>query len=167
MSRVSVLTLIIGRPFRADPVLLTSPGKATIEKMAWMTGLTLISFAMAVSLSALIRLIQSSQLRQRVRMGQTGIRELAELSGIMDVRDLQDQFGPPGLNRIWSNVTLGMIEEKRDLAGYLMSAPRLHMFSMLAGLAALLLPHWSTQSALLLAGLIQSGAWVSASRLPR
>ena len=131
------------------------------------SGLTLISLALAVMISAVIRLIQSGQLRQRVQFGQTGVRELAELTGITDARDLQDVFGPPGMNRIWGQVSLATIDARKRLQGYLMSDPRLHGFSMIAALAALLIGHWSTQLALLVAVVIQSGAWISATRLPR
>lgn len=137
------------------------------DHMTLFSGLTLISIALAVMLSALMRLIQSGQLRQRVESGQTGIRELSELSGIMDPRDLQDVFGPPGMNRIWGQVTLMQIAECRRLPGLLMSDPRLHSFSIGAGLAALFLHHWSFQIALLGAVIIQTGAWMSATRLPR
>lgn len=135
--------------------------------MTLISGLTLISIALAVMLSALIRLIQSGQLRQRVQFGQTGIRELAELSGITDPRDLQDVFGPPGMNRIWTQVTLARIDERKRLAGYLMSDHRLHSFSIAAGLAALIISHWGAQLLLIIAVIIQTGAWMSAMRLPR
>ncbi len=118
-------------------------------------------------ISALIRLIQTMQLRQRVEFGQTGVRELAELSGVTDPQDLQDVFGPPGMNRVWAHVTLATIEGKRRLAGYLMSEPRLHWFSIGAGLGAFILSHWIVQLLLLIAALIQSGAWLSATRLPK
>ena len=138
-----------------------------MSQMSFLSGLPLISIALAVMLSGLIRLIQSSQLRQRVQMGMTSVRELAELSGIMDAKELQDVFGPPGMNRIWSHVTVAAIEERRELAGYLMSASRLHTFSMLAALAVLIFPHWSLQLVLMAAALIQTGAWLSASQLPK
>lgn len=118
-------------------------------------------------ISAFIRMVQSMQLRQRVGFGQTGVRELAELSGVTDPRDLQDVFGPPGMNRVWSNVTLATIESKRRLAGFLMSDSRLHWFSIAAGLGAFVFSHWVVQILLLIAAIIQSGAWLSATRLPK
>ncbi len=135
--------------------------------MTLLTGLPLVSIALAVMISALIRLIQTMQLRQRVEFGQTGVRELAELSGVTDPQDLQDVFGPPGMNRIWSHVTLATIEAKRRLAGYLMSESRLHWFSIAAGILAFIISHWIVQILLLIAALIQSGAWLSATRLPK
>ena len=118
-------------------------------------------------ISAFIRLVQTMQLRQRVEIGHTGVRELAELSGVTDPQDLQDVFGPPGMNRVWAHVTLATIETKRLLAGYLMSDSRLHWFSIAAGLGAFVIPHWSAQILLLIAALIQTGAWLSATRLPK
>ncbi|NQY14478.1 MAG: hypothetical protein HRT81_11545 [Henriciella sp.] len=118
-------------------------------------------------ISAFIRLVQTMQLRQRVEIGYTGVRELAELSGVTDPQDIQDIFGPPGMNRVWANVTLTTIETKRRLAGFLMSDPRLHWFSILAGLGAFIISHWAVQILLLIAVLIQSGAWLSATRLPK
>jgi hypothetical protein len=135
--------------------------------MSLLTGLPLVSIALAVMISAFIRLVQTMQLRQRVEIGYTGVRELAELSGVTDPQDIQDIFGPPGMNRVWANVTLTTIETKRRLAGFLMSDPRLHWFSILAGLGAFIISHWSVQILLLIAVLIQSGAWLSATRLPK
>lgn len=135
--------------------------------MTLLSGLPLVSIALAVMISALIRLIQTMQLRQRVEFGHTGVRELAELSGVTDPQDLQDVFGPPGMNRIWAHVTLVTIEGKRRLPGYLMSDPRLHWFSIAAGLGAFILNHWVVQILLLIGAIIQSGAWLSATRLPK
>lgn len=135
--------------------------------MTLLSGLPLVSIALAVMLSAFIRLVQTMQLRQRVEIGHTSVRELAELSGVTDPQDLQDVFGPPGMNRIWSHVTLATIEAKRRLAGYLMSDSRLHWFSIAAALIAFPLNHWIVQLLLLIAALIQTGAWLSATRLPK
>ena len=135
--------------------------------MTLLSGLPLVSIALAVMISALIRLIQTMQLRQRVEIGHTGVRELAELSGVTDPRDLQDVFGPPGMNRIWSHVTLATIETKRRMPGLLMSDPRLHWFSIAAGFAAFIISHWIVQLFLIIAAIIQSGAWLSATRLPK
>ena len=118
-------------------------------------------------ISAFIRLVQTMQLRQRVAFGHTGVRELAELSGVTDPQDLQDVFGPPGMNRIWSNVTLATIEAKRRMPGTLMSDPRLHWFSIAAGISAFIISHWIVQLLLIIAAIIQSGAWLSATRLPK
>lgn len=135
--------------------------------MTLLSGLPLVSIALAVMISAFIRLVQTMQLRQRVEVGHTGVRELAELSGVTDPQDLQDVFGPPGMNRVWAHVNLATIEAKRRLAGYLMSEPRLHWFSIAAGLGAFIISHWIVQLLLLIAAIIQSGAWLSATRLPK
>ena len=146
-------------PFRSSP--------ATTRTMTLLSGLPLVSIALAVMISALIRLIQTMQLRQRVEFGHTGVRELAELSGVTDPQDLQDVFGPPGMNRIWANVTLATIEAKRRLAGILMSDPRLHWSSIAAGITAFVISHWIVQLLLVIAAIIQTGAWLSATRLPK
>ena len=138
-----------------------------LTHMTLLSGLPLVSIALAVMISALIRLIQTMQLRQRVEFGNTGVRELAELSGVTDPQDLQDVFGPPGMNRVWAHVNLATIETKRRLAGYLMSEPRLHWFSITAGIGAFIVSHWIVQLLLLIAAIIQSGAWLSATRLPK
>jgi len=135
--------------------------------MTLFSGLSLVSIALSVMISAFIRLVQTMQLRQRVEIGHTGVRELAELSGVTDPHDLQDIFGPPGMNRIWANVSLATIESKRRLGGFLMSDPRLHWFSIAAGGAAFIISHWSVQILLIIAALIQTGAWLSATRLPK
>lgn len=132
-----------------------------------LSGLSLVLIALAVMLSALIRLIQAGQLRTRVAAGVTGVRELAELSGISDPRELQDVFGPPGMQRIWGQVTLDQIDRKKRLAGYLMSDPRIHWACIAAGILAFVTGHWIIQIALLLAALAQVGSWISALQLPK
>ncbi|GAB5458514.1 MAG: hypothetical protein Hens3KO_15440 [Henriciella sp.] len=132
-----------------------------------LSGLSLYVTALAIMLSAMIRLIQSGQLRARVDAGFTGVRELAELSGIRDARELQDVFGPPGMERIWRQVTVAQIERKRRLPGYLMSDPRLHWTCIGIGFLAFLTGHWSIQLGLILAALAQLGGWISAAQLPK
>jgi hypothetical protein len=126
-----------------------------------------MAIAISVMLSAVIRLLQIMQLHQRVAAGLTGIRELAELSGITEPRDLQDVFGPPGLNRVWSHLTLIAIARKRRMAGYFMTDHRLHWACLGVAPVAILIPHWITELFLIMAALIQAGAWLSASRLPK
>ena len=132
-----------------------------------LTGLSLIAVALAVMMSALIRLISAMQLRQRVEAGYTGVRELAELSGITDPRDLQDVFGPPGMERIWKHVTMAQIDDKKRLAGYLMSDSRLHWTSIAIGIIAFIIGHWTVQLLLIGAALAQIGGWISATQLPK
>lgn len=132
-----------------------------------MSTLALIAMAVAVALSAIMRLIQSGQLRKRVEFGMAGLRELAELTGIVDMKELQDRFGPPGLDRVWSQVTLGQIRDKRLLSGALMSDARLHWASFAIAALALGWHHPLLQFSLLFAALIQAGAWTSATRIPK
>ncbi len=132
-----------------------------------LTGLSLIAVALAVMMSALIRLISAMQLRQRVEAGYTGVRELAELSGITDARDLQDVFGPPGMERIWKHVTMAQIDDKKRLAGYLMSDSRIHWTSIAIGIIAFIIGHWTVQLLLIGAALAQIGGWISATQLPK
>ena len=86
-----------------------------------LPGFTLVAIAIAVMLSALVSLIQTMALRERVSVKMTGVRELAELSGVTDPRDLQDVFGPPGMDRVWRHVGLAEIEKAKRFPGYLMS----------------------------------------------
>ncbi|MEM6536038.1 MAG: hypothetical protein AAF613_10400, partial [Pseudomonadota bacterium] len=102
-----------------------------------LPGFSLIAVAIAVMLSSFVSLIQTMALRQRVMMKATGVRELAELSGITDPRDLQDVFGPPGMDRVWRQITLGQIEANKRLAGYLMSDNRVDWASMAVAFAAI------------------------------
>lgn len=131
------------------------------------SGLSLAAIALAVMLSALIRLIQTGQLRARVEAGFAGVRELAELSGITDARDLQDVFGPPGMQRIWAHVTMRQIAAKRRLAGYLMSDRRLHLMSIAVAFCALGISHWIVELLLMIVALVQIGSWISATQLPK
>lgn len=132
-----------------------------------LSGISLISVGLAVAMSGFIRLIQAGQLKARVEAGMAGVRELAELSGIADPRDLQDVFGPPGMQRIWRHVTLAQIAGHRRMAGYLMSDARLHWASIALAFAAMILGHWSLQLGLIMAALVQVGAWMSAMQLPK
>lgn len=132
-----------------------------------LSGISLISVGLAVALSGFIRLIQTGQLKVRVEAGMTGVRELAELSGISDPKDLQDVFGPPGMQRVWHHVTLAQIARQRRMAGYLMSDARLHWASIALAFSAMVLGHWSLQLGLLMAALVQVGAWISAMQLPK
>lgn len=130
-------------------------------------GLSLYAIALATLISAFIRFIQSTQLRRRVEWQMTGPRELAELSGITDPRDLQDAFGPPGMDRVWRHITLPQIDEKRMFAGYLMSDVRVQTASAGLAILAIILQSWVTQVFLIAAALAQVGAWLSATRLPK
>ena len=131
------------------------------------SGLSLVAIALAVWLSAIIRLLQIMQLHQSVATGRTGIRELAELSGITDFKDLQDIFGPPGMNRVWSHIGLEFIKQKRRMPGYFLSDQRLHWFCLAIAPVCLVFGHWGTELLLIIAALIQAGAWLSATRLPK
>lgn len=132
-----------------------------------LTGLPLFSLAISVMLSAIIRLLVTLQLKQRVSFKQTGLRELAELSGISDVRELQQTFGPPGMNRIWSSLGLADIERRKRLGGYLMTDARLHWASIGSAIVALTVPISVLQIFLVFAGLAQFGAWAAVLRLPK
>ena len=132
-----------------------------------LPGFSLFAVAIAVLLSAFVSLIQTMALRQRVAMKVTGVRELAELSGITDPRDLQDVFGPPGMDRVWRHITLPQIEAHKRLAGYLMSDNRVDWASMAAAFAAMMFGHPVLQLALVIAALAQLGGWLTASQLPK
>ena len=132
-----------------------------------LSGLTLVAIALAVILSAFIRLLQTAQLQAQVSAGFAGVRELAELSGITDPRELQDTFGPPGMERIWRHVTLDTIRAHRRLPGLLMSDRRLHWACIGAGLIAFVWPHWSVQLGVVCALLAQIGGWMAALQLPK
>jgi len=132
-----------------------------------MSALSLLTIALSVILSAFIRLIQTMQLKQNVTNGFTGVRELSELSGILDPRDLQDVFGPPNMNRIWNHVGLNTIEQKRRLPGYLMTHTKLHWCCIAVAILAVLFHHWTSEAFLIIAALAQLGAWTSAARLPK
>ena len=66
-----------------------------------LDGFTVTAIALAVLLSALVSLIGSAARRQAVVMAEAGARDLCELTGILNPKELQDIFGPPNLNRIW------------------------------------------------------------------
>ncbi len=132
-----------------------------------LPGFSLIAVGIAVMISAFVSLIQTMALRQRVRAQMTGVRELAELSGVTDPRDLQDVFGPPGMDRIWRHINLARIDAAKRLPGYLMSDNRVDWACGLIAFAAMLFGHWLLQLGLVLAAMVQLGGWLSASQLPK
>ena len=132
-----------------------------------LPGFSLIAIGMAVVLSAFVSLIQTMALRERVAVQMTGVRELAELSGVTDPRELQDVFGPPGMDRIWRHIGLAQIEQAKRLPGYLMSDNRVDWACIILALIAMFTGHWLAQIALVTAALAQLGGWMSAANLPK
>jgi len=132
-----------------------------------LPGFSLIAIAISVVLSALISLIQTMELRKRVSAQMTGVRELAELSGVTDPRELQDVFGPPGIDRVWRHITLSQIDSAKRLPGYLMSDNRVDYVCVLIAMLALFTGHGFAQVGLVVAALAQIGGWMSAGQLPK
>ena len=104
---------------------------------------------------------------ETVEQGFAGIRELCELTGITNIKELQDVFGPPDMNRIWRNVTLDRVLEARRPAGYLISGRAVNWASIGIAVLAMFRPGDLVLLALFFACMAQIGGWVISTRLPK
>jgi len=123
--------------------------------------------AITVILSVIVSLVGSSARRQSVTEHRATAQDLCELTGITQPRDLQDAFGPPGMDRIWRTVTLAEVTRERRPLGHLLSDDRL---DYLCGAVALMSFFWRNPLILLFLGValcFQVAGWVVSSRLPR
>ncbi len=132
-----------------------------------LDGLTIVAIALAVILSGLVSLVGSSARRQAVSSAKAAARDLSELTGIMDFKELQDIFGPPGLNRTWQTLTLDRVLSERRMEGYLMSSQRLDWLCIAVALLSFFSGFVLIEIGLLVALGAQITGWVYAAKLPR
>lgn len=130
-------------------------------------GLAATVAALTIMLSALVSLIASSARWRAVSLGVAGPKDLCELTGITDARQLQDAFGPPDMGRVWRNVTAREVIAKRRPLGHLMSNARVDWACMATAIGAFFVSHPLMNLALLAALALQVSGWVVSARLPR
>jgi hypothetical protein len=130
-------------------------------------GFTEFALAAAVFLSALVSLIGTSARKRTIALGEAKLADLAEMTGILDPRQVIAVFGPPDMGRVWRTVTLFEVRRQRRPTGWLISSDLVDYACMAAAALAILLDHRLLQLALLLALAIQVAGWIAATRVPR
>ncbi len=132
-----------------------------------LDGLPLIATIIAVILSAIASLLSTMTRKQIVEGGAVNAAILCELTGVRDPRDLQDIFGPPGMNHVWHGITLERIAAERRLPGYLISDDRVDWACIAVAVLAIFWHHPLADGLIVAAALVQISGWVLAYQLPR
>ena len=128
---------------------------------------TVTAIALAVLLSSLVSLIGSAARRRSVMMAEASVRDLCELTGILNPMELQDIFGPPNLNRVWQNLTLQRVLEERRPLGHLMSGQGIDWACILVALASFFSGNFLIEISLLVALGVQLAGWIYSAKLPQ
>lgn len=124
-----------------------------------LNAFTLTALMMAVVLSVFVRRIGLAARRRKIIEGDARAEDLAELTGLKTA-DLQDAFGPPGMDQVWRHVTLADIKRARTRQGRLFSGGTLDAASLAGALLPFVIPHAMAQLGLVFAALIQAAAWL-------
>lgn len=132
-----------------------------------VSGLTVLAAGLSVILMAFVSMIGAASRRLAVDEGRASIKDICELTGILEVGDLQDIFGPPDMNRVWRNLTMERVLAHRRPAGHLMTGRAANWASVGIALLALFFPNELTLLALFFAVLAQCAGWMLSYRLPR
>ncbi|MEO0983468.1 MAG: hypothetical protein AAFX03_12545 [Pseudomonadota bacterium] len=130
-------------------------------------GLAVAAIAIAVALSAIVSLVGSSTRKRAVAEARATAQDLAELTGILDPKELLQAFGPPDMDRVWRSVTMAEVRAKTRPLGHLISGDLVDWACI--GLAALAITIGGGYVVLALwaAAAAQITGWVLAARLPR
>ena len=130
-------------------------------------GFTIAAMVLAVVLSALVSLIGTSARRRSIAIGEARAADLAEMTGILDPKQLLAEFGPPDMGRVWRSVTLRDVRRARQPQGWLMSSDLVDYGCVAIAILSLFISHTLMYGALVFVLCIQIGGWVVASRLPK
>jgi hypothetical protein len=76
---------------------------------------TEFAMALGVFLSALVSLIGTSARKRTISMGEARLSDLAEMTGILQPKQVMAVFGPPDMGRTWPSVSL--LDVRRAPAG--------------------------------------------------
>lgn len=128
---------------------------------------TISGMALAIVLSAIVSLIGTMSRRRAVREGQITALELSELTGLMTRKELQEAFGPPGMDRNWNMVSLEDIRAARQPMGWLMSSDAVDGACIMVALSSIFVDHVFVSGAVVIALAVQIAGWVVSTRLPR
>jgi hypothetical protein len=131
------------------------------------TGFTEFAVALGIILSAVVSLLGTSARKRTVAMGEARLSDLAEMTGILDPKQLFAVFGPPGMERTWPSVTLLDVRRARGPMGWLMSSDLVDYACVLAAIVALSFDHKLMPLALMAALGVQLAGWVVSTRVPK
>ncbi len=125
---------------------------------------TLMALIIAVALSVVVRRVGLAARRRKVIEREARAEDLAELTGLGSLEDLQAAFGPPDMDRVWRHVTLADVLRARTPGGRLFAGGWLDLAAL--GIAALpaFIPISLAQVGPVLGFIIQAGLWVSQNR---
>ena len=101
-----------------------------------MDSFTIAAIAIAIILSAIVRIIRTDAAWKAVEENYAGADHLRDLTGIVQRSALQDVFGPPTVEGIF-HVPRSRVEQERRLTGHLMGNLQLDGISIAVGLVAL------------------------------
>lgn len=132
-----------------------------------LDGFTASALALAVILSAIMSLAGTAGRRRVIEAGEARAQDLAEMTGITDGMELLETFGPPDMGRVWRSVTLFDVRRARRPLGWLISSDIIDWFCIAIGVLAFISSHALIQMALILAVVMQTGAWLAAARMPK
>ncbi|MEM6627285.1 MAG: hypothetical protein AAGB25_08145 [Pseudomonadota bacterium] len=137
--------------------------------MSGSDGFGLAAAALAILLSAIVRIIRTGDAWRAVEEGRAGVEHLRDLTGVLEPRALQDIFGPPTLEGIYP-VAPEQVRRARRPLGRLMGDPYLDSASVAVAALSLI---WSPDgplrifltTAFLLAAGYQATGWAATSLL--
>ena len=130
-------------------------------------GFTEFALALSVILSAIVSLVGTSGRKRTISRGEARLSDLAEMTGILDPRQVLAVFGPPGMDRTWPGVTLLDVRRARGPMGWLMSSDIVDYICILTALIALNLRHPLISLALFAVLAVQVAGWIVSARVPK
>jgi hypothetical protein len=129
-------------------------------------GFTFAVIAVAVILSAIVRMTRTGAAMRAVEEGTADAEALRDLTGIRSLKGLSEAFGPPRLDGVFATTPAEVRRRRRGL-GYLLGDRWLDGASLLIAVGALLpfWPLWGTrywlEQLVALAGLYQLAGWAA------
>jgi len=128
---------------------------------------TEFAIALAIGLSALVSLIGTSGRKRTIAMGEARLSDLAEMTGILNAKQVMAVFGPPDMARTWPGVTLLDVRRARGPIGWLMSSDLVDYACIAAAGTVLVFDYWLVPLATMTALGVQLAGWVVSTRVPK
>lgn len=159
---------ITGRQFRGPADKRPAPSYiASMGGYPPYAGFTEFAIALGVVLSAIVSLLGTSSRKRMIASGEARMQDLAEMTGLLDPKDVMAVFGPPDMGRVWRSVTLLDVRRARGPLGWLMSSDLVDYACMAAVVVAMLFDHKLIPLLLLGALAVQTGGWIASTRVPK
>jgi hypothetical protein len=130
-------------------------------------GFTEFAIALGIILSAIVSLIGTSARKRTIAMGEARMADLAEMTGILEPKQVLAVFGPPDMGRAWPGVNLLDVRRARTPAGWLMSSDLVDYGCIAAALLVLVANHPLLPLGLMIALGVQLAGWVVSARVPK